>query len=179
MVLFSVIAVNALLAMIKFILIMYGALVLLGFAVSEWTRDWTMAYLRAIVATGFTYYAMILTMDISLEVFKIALDEFKVASAIKDTWVYLATLFVVAIIVYLTTTQIPPLFGAITTNIAYNEVEFLLPDSTISSYGDAIETAEDLYGLCPNIIDHWTFESTLGPVAHTLLYSTVWDLYWP
>ena len=117
LVLFCVIAVNALFTMIKFIVITYGALVMLGFAVAEWTRDWTIAYLRSIVAAGFTYYAMILTLDLSLNVFTLAVEDFKAASGVKDTWVPLTTLFVAAIITYMTTTEIPPLFGAMISNI--------------------------------------------------------------
>lgn len=67
-------------------------------------------------------------------------------------------------------------YGAAPAAMSHDELEFTLPSSV--SEGKAIETAAEMYGLCPDVLDQGTEDATLGTLADVLRQSTVWYFWW-
>ena len=67
-------------------------------------------------------------------------------------------------------------YGAVPGTMSHDELEFLLPAPIPEK--KAIETAAELYGFCPDVIDQGPEDATLGALADVLRQSTVWYLWW-
>ena len=67
-------------------------------------------------------------------------------------------------------------YGAVPGTMSHDELEFLLPAPIPEN--KAIETAAELYGFCPDVIDQGPEDATLGALADVLRQSTVWYLWW-
>ena len=67
-------------------------------------------------------------------------------------------------------------YGAVPAAMSHDELEFLLsapvPEET------AMETAVEMYGFCPDVIDQGPEDATVGALADVLRQSTVWYLWW-
>ena len=67
-------------------------------------------------------------------------------------------------------------YGAVPAAMSHDELEFLLPAPIPEK--KAMETAAELYGFCPDVIDQGPEDATLGALADVLRQSTVWYLWW-
>ena len=67
-------------------------------------------------------------------------------------------------------------YGAVPAAMSHDELEFLLPAPV--SEEDAMDTAVELYGFCPDVIDQGPEEATVGALADVLRQSTVWYFWW-
>ncbi|GJN65081.1 immunity protein Imm33 domain-containing protein [Faecalibacterium gallinarum] len=67
-------------------------------------------------------------------------------------------------------------YGAVPGAMSHDELEFALPAPVPKE--KAMETAAELYGFCPDVIDQGPEDATLGALADVLRQSTVWYLWW-
>ena len=67
-------------------------------------------------------------------------------------------------------------YGAVPAAMSHDELEFLLPTPVLKE--KAMETAMELYGFCPDVIDQGPEDATVGALADVLRQSTVWYLWW-
>ena len=67
-------------------------------------------------------------------------------------------------------------YGAVPGAMSHDELEFLLPAPVPEK--KAMNTAVELYGFCPDVIDQGPEDATLGALADVLRQSTVWYLWW-
>ena len=67
-------------------------------------------------------------------------------------------------------------YGAVPGAMSHDELEFLLPAPIPEK--KAMETAAELYGFCPDVIDQGPEDATVGALADVLRQSTVWYLWW-
>ena len=67
-------------------------------------------------------------------------------------------------------------YGAVPAAMSHDELEFLLPAPV--SEEDAMDTAVELYGFCPDVIDQGPEEATVGALADVLRQSTAWYFWW-
>lgn len=67
-------------------------------------------------------------------------------------------------------------YGAVPGAMSHDELEFALPAPVPEE--KAMETAAELYGFCPDVIDQGPADATLGALADVLRQSTVWYLWW-
>ena len=67
-------------------------------------------------------------------------------------------------------------YGAVPGAMSHDELEFLLPAPVPEK--KAMDTAVELYGFCPDVIDQGPEDATLGALADVLRQSTVWYLWW-
>ena len=67
-------------------------------------------------------------------------------------------------------------YGAVPGAMSHDELEFLLPAPVPEK--KAMNTAVELYGFCPDVIDQGPEDSTMGALADVLRQSTVWYLWW-
>ena len=66
--------------------------------------------------------------------------------------------------------------GAVPAVMTHDELEFLLPAPVPTE--EAMETAAEQYGFCPDVIDQGPEEATVGSLADILRQSTVWYFWW-
>ena len=66
--------------------------------------------------------------------------------------------------------------GAVPAVMTHDELEFLLPAPVPKE--EAMETAAEQYGFCPDVIDQGPEEATVGSLADILRQSTVWYFWW-
>ena len=66
--------------------------------------------------------------------------------------------------------------GAVPAAMSHDELEFLLPAPVPEE--KAMDTAVELYGFCPDVIDQGPEEATVGALADVLRQSTVWYFWW-
>ena len=67
-------------------------------------------------------------------------------------------------------------YGAVPAAMSHDELEFLL--SAPVPEEKAMETAVEMYGFCPDVIDQGPEDATVGALADVLRQSTVWYLWW-
>ena len=67
-------------------------------------------------------------------------------------------------------------YGAVPAAMSHDELEFLLPAPVPKE--KAMETAVEMYGFCPDLIDQGPEDATVGALADVLRQSTVWYLWW-
>ena len=67
-------------------------------------------------------------------------------------------------------------FGAVPAAMSHDELEFLLPEPV--PVEKAMDTAVELYGFCPDVIDKNPEDVTVGALADVLRQSTVWYFWW-
>ncbi len=67
-------------------------------------------------------------------------------------------------------------YGAVPAAMSHDELEFLLPAPVPKE--KAVDTAVELYGFCPDIIDQGPEDATVGALADVLRQSTVWYFWW-
>ena len=67
-------------------------------------------------------------------------------------------------------------YGAVPAAMIHDELEFLL--SAPVPEEKAMETAVEMYGFCPDVIDQGPEDATVGALADVLRQSTVWYLWW-
>ena len=68
-------------------------------------------------------------------------------------------------------------YGAAPSVLTHDELEMELPEAIPS--GKAMQVAEELYGLCPDVIDQSSEdEATVGHLADCLRQSTLWYFWW-
>ena len=67
-------------------------------------------------------------------------------------------------------------YGAVPAAMSHDELEFLLPAPVPEE--KAMDTAVELYGFCPDVIDQGPEDATVGALADVLRQSTVWYLWW-
>ena len=67
-------------------------------------------------------------------------------------------------------------YGAVPAAMSHDELEFLLPIPVLKE--KAMETAVEMYGFCPDVIDQGPEDATVGALADVLRQSTVWYLWW-
>ena len=67
-------------------------------------------------------------------------------------------------------------YGAVPAAMSHDELEFLLPTPVLKE--KAMETAMELYGFCPDVIDQEPEDATVGALADVLWQSTVWYFWW-
>ena len=67
-------------------------------------------------------------------------------------------------------------YGAVPGAMSHDELEFLLPAPVPEK--QAMDTAVELYGFCPDVIDQGPEDATVGALADVLRQSTVWYLWW-
>ena len=60
--------------------------------------------------------------------------------------------------------------------MSHDELEFLL--SAPVPEEKAMETAVEMYGFCPDVIDQGPEDATVGALADVLRQSTVWYFWW-
>ncbi len=60
--------------------------------------------------------------------------------------------------------------------MTHDELEFLLPAPVPED--QAMELAQEQYGLCPDVVDQGAEDATVGALADTLRQSTVWYFWW-
>ena len=66
--------------------------------------------------------------------------------------------------------------GAVPATMSHDELEFLLPAPVPKE--KAMNTAVELYGFCPDVIDQGPENATVGALADVLRQSTVWYFWW-
>ena len=66
--------------------------------------------------------------------------------------------------------------GAVPATMSHDELEFLLPAPVPKE--KAMNTAVELYGFCPDVIDQGPEDATVGALADVLRQSTVWYFWW-
>ena len=67
-------------------------------------------------------------------------------------------------------------YGAVPAAMSHDELEFLL--SAPVPEEKAMETAVEMYGFCPDVIDQGPEDATVGALADVLRQSTAWYLWW-
>ena len=67
-------------------------------------------------------------------------------------------------------------YGAVPAAMSHDELEFLLPAPVPEK--KAMNTAVELYGFCPDVIDQGPEDATVGALADVLRQSTVWYFWW-
>ena len=67
-------------------------------------------------------------------------------------------------------------YGAVPAAMSHDELEFLL--SAPVPEEKAMETAVEMYGFCPDVIDQGPEDATVGALADVLRQSTVWYFWW-
>ena len=67
-------------------------------------------------------------------------------------------------------------YGAVPAAMTHDELEFSLSLPVPSD--QALDTAAELYGFCPDVIDQSQQETTVGALADILRQSTVWYFWW-
>ena len=66
--------------------------------------------------------------------------------------------------------------GAVPATMSHDELEFRLPAPVPKE--KAMNTAVELYGFCPDVIDQGPEDATVGALADVLRQSTVWYFWW-
>ena len=67
-------------------------------------------------------------------------------------------------------------YGAVPAAMTHDVLEFYLPAPV--SVEKAMETAEEQYGFCPDVVDQGPEEATAGTLADVLRQSVVWYFWW-
>ncbi len=67
-------------------------------------------------------------------------------------------------------------YGAVPAAMSHDELEFDLPAPVVRE--QAMETALEQYGFCPDIVDQEPEDDTVGSLADVLWQSTVWYFWW-
>lgn len=67
-------------------------------------------------------------------------------------------------------------YGAVPAVMTHDELEFLLPSPVPSD--DAMTTALEQYGFCPDVVEQGAEDATVGSLADVLRQSTVWYFWW-
>ena len=67
-------------------------------------------------------------------------------------------------------------YGAVPAAMSHDELEFALPSPVPDQ--NAMDTAVELYGFCPDVIDQGPEDATVGALADVLRQSTVWYFWW-
>lgn len=67
-------------------------------------------------------------------------------------------------------------YGAVPAAMTHDVLEFYLPAPV--SVEKAMETAEEQYGFCPDVVDQGPEEATAGTLADVLHQSVVWYFWW-
>ena len=67
-------------------------------------------------------------------------------------------------------------YGAVPAAMSHDELEFDLPAPV--SRENAMETATEQYGFCPDIVGQEPEDATVGALADVLRQSTVWYFWW-
>ena len=67
-------------------------------------------------------------------------------------------------------------YGAVPAVMTHDELEFLLPSPVPTD--DAMITALEQYGFCPDVVEQGAEDATVGSLADVLRQSTVWYFWW-
>ena len=67
-------------------------------------------------------------------------------------------------------------YGAVPAAMTHDVLEFYLPAPVPAE--KAMETAEEQYGFCPDVVDQGPEEATIGTLADVLRQSVVWYFWW-
>ena len=67
-------------------------------------------------------------------------------------------------------------YGAVPAVMTHDVLEFCLPAPVPAE--KAMETAEEQYGFCPDVVDQGPEEATAGTLADVLRRSVVWYFWW-
>ena len=67
-------------------------------------------------------------------------------------------------------------YGAEPAAMSHDELEFVLPFPVPED--NAMETAEEQYGFCPDVVDQGPEDATVGALAGVLQQSAVWYFWW-
>lgn len=113
-VVFCFIAINVLITTLTFFFNAYAGIIIVGLAGSDWTRDWALTWLRAMIASSVKVFAMLLILNIVGTVFEDILNDFKTT---EDSWMVAATAITSSILFFLLVTQIPQTFASMVSHI--------------------------------------------------------------
>lgn len=113
-VVFCFVAINVLITTLTFFFNAFAGIIIVGLAGSDWTRDWALTWLRAMIASSIKVFAMLLILNIVGTVFEDILNDFKTT---EDSWMVAATAITSSILFFLLVTQIPQTFASMVSHI--------------------------------------------------------------
>ena len=111
------IAINYLIAQIKFIFIAYGGLILVALGGFDYTRDTALSYIRVMLANGVRLFAYILLMDFICEMFVYALDLYEQTGNLLSNITPTLILILFAFLSYMLAQQLPDDLASIVSHI--------------------------------------------------------------
>ncbi len=111
------IAINYLIAQIKFIFIAYGGLILVALGGFDYTRDTALSYIRVMLANGVRLFAYILLMDFICEMFVYALNLYEQTGNLLSNITPTLILILFAFLSYMLAQQLPDDLASIVSHI--------------------------------------------------------------
>lgn len=111
------VAINYLIAQIKFIFIAYGGLILVALGGFDYTRDTALSYIRVMIANGVRLFAYILLMSFICEMFLSALDLYNFSEGIMDNLTPTLMLILFAFLSYMLAQSLPDDLASIVSHI--------------------------------------------------------------
>ena len=111
------VAINYLIAQIKFIFIAYGGLILVALGGFDYTRDTALSYVRVMIANGVRLFAYIILMDFICEMFVSALNLYDQTEGLMQNLTPTLMLILYAFLSYMLAQSLPDDLASIVSHI--------------------------------------------------------------